>query len=78
MKFDDETVLHYCKKEDMANAVEEHGGMDWAVGDERNIREVTADMAGFGIKESQRIIIDYHKGYGKFLVRRILMDYGTI
>lgn len=75
--FNDETFLHYCTKEEMADAFEKHGGMDWKVGDEGDIRELTADMAGFHTEKSQRVIIDYDKGFGKFLVRRIYMDYGT-
>ncbi|MDE7001517.1 MAG: hypothetical protein K2P73_14735 [Lachnospiraceae bacterium] len=75
--FNDETVLHYCTKEEMEDALEKHGGMDWRIGSEDDIRELTADMAGFHTEKSQRVIIDYDKGFGKFLVRRISMDYGT-
>lgn len=75
--FDDETVLHYCTREEMAEAAEKHGGLDWFIGEEGKIKELTADMAGLGTEQDQRIIIDYEKGYGKFLVRRIHMDYRT-
>ena len=51
--------------------------LEWKIGNECNIKELTANMAGFGIEQSQRIIIDYDKNYGKFLVRRIYMDYGV-
>lgn len=47
------------------------------VGAEHKIKELTADMAGFHEEKSQRVIIDYDKGFGTFLVRRVYMDYGT-
>lgn len=75
--FNDETVLHYCTKQEMEELFCRYGGLDWKVGNECDIKKLTADMAGFGIEQSQRIIIDYDKNYGKFLVRRIYMDYGV-
>ena len=75
--FNDETVLHYCTKQEMSDAFEKYRGLDWMIGDEDKIKELTADMAGFHAEKSQRVIIDYDKGFGKFLVRRVYMDYGT-
>lgn len=75
--FKDGTVLHYCTKQEMEGLFYRYGGLDWKIGNECNIKELTANMAGFGIEQSQRIIIDYDKNYGKFLVRRIYMDYGV-
>ena len=75
--FEDETVLHYCTKQEMAEIAGKYGGLDWLVGAEGDIKNLTADMAGFKSKKSQRVIIDYDKGYGKFLVRRFDMDYGV-
>lgn len=53
---------------------EEH---DWGICKKEDAARGTGDMAGFGMGQSQRVIIDYDKGFGKFLVRRISMDYGT-
>ena len=75
--FNDETVLHYCTKQEMEKLFCRYGSLDWKVGNECNIKKLTADMVGFGTEQSQRIIIDYDKNYGKFLVRRIYKDYGV-
>ena len=75
--FKDETVLHYCTKQEMAELFYRYKGLDWKIGNECDIKELTSDMAGFGTEQSQRVIIDYDKNYGKFLVRRIYMDYGV-
>lgn len=75
--FQDETVLHYCTKQEMAEIAGRYGGLDWLIGAEKDIKNLTADMAGFKSEKSQRVIIDYDKGYGKFLVRRFDMDYGV-
>lgn len=76
--FNDKTVLHYCTKQEMADAFEKYGGLDWVIGEEDALKELTADMAGFKPEKSQRVIIDYDKGFGKFLVRRSYMDYGML
>lgn len=52
------------------------GAIDIHIVREDELRELTADMAGFGMARSQRIIIDYDKGYGWAMVKRILMDHG--
>lgn len=75
--FNDETVFHYCTKQEIAESFNRYGGIDWMIGNECDIKALTADMAGFGTKRSQRVIIDYDRDYGKFLVRRIYEDYGT-
>ncbi|MCI8717329.1 MAG: hypothetical protein HFH64_04085 [Lachnospiraceae bacterium] len=75
--FQDETVLHYCTKQEMAEIAGRYGGLDWLIGAEKDIKSLTADMAGFKSEKSQRVIIDYDKGYRKFLVRRFDMDYGV-
>lgn len=75
--FQNETVLHYCTKQEMAEIAGRYGGLDWLIGAEKDIKSLTADMAGFKSEKSQRVIIDYDKGYGKFLVRRFDMDYGV-
>ncbi len=73
--FQNETVLHYCTKQEMAEIAERYGGLDWLIGAEKDIKNLTADMAGFKSEKSQRVIIDYDKGYGRFLVRRFDMNY---
>ena len=75
--FKDETVLHYCTKQEMVELFYRYKGLDWKIGNECDIKELTSDMAGFGTEQSQRVIIDYDRNYGKFLVRRIYMDYGV-
>lgn len=73
--FQNETVLHYCTKQEMAEIAGRYGGLDWLIGAEKDIKNLTADMAGFKSEKSQRVIIDYDKGYGRFLVRRFDMNY---
>ena len=80
------------KKVEKLNSVYEHYGakfdreeiekgkisaVDFLIGKEDDLQEITANMAGFGTNQSQRVIIDYDKGYGYFIAKRIKMDYGT-
>lgn len=53
----------------------EYAAVDFHIVREEDLREATANMAGFGTAKSQRIIIDYDKDYGWAMVKRILMDY---
>ncbi len=46
---------------------EEH---DWGICKKEDAEGITGNMAGFGMDQSQRIIIDYDKDYGWTLVRR--------
>lgn len=46
---------------------EEH---DWGICEKENAGKLTGNMAGFGMDQSQRVIIDYDKDYGLVLVRR--------
>ena len=46
--FKDETVLHYCTKQEMAELFYRYKGLDWKIGNECDIKELTSDMAGFG------------------------------
>lgn len=52
-------------------------GVDFMIGAEEEIEELTANLAGFGCDKSKRIIIEYDKGFGYFMVKQILMEYGT-
>lgn len=52
------------------------GAIDIHIVREEELKQLTADMAGFGMAKSQRIIIDYDKGYGWAIVKRILTDQG--
>ncbi len=49
---------------------EERKEFDFLIYETRKAKEATGNMAGFGLSESQRVIIDYDKDYDKFLVRR--------
>lgn len=49
----------------------EYKKVDFLIGKEEDIKELTNNMAGFGIEESQTVIIEYDKGYGHFIVKRI-------
>lgn len=51
--------------------------VNFAIGPEDKISEATANLAGFGCDRSKRIIIEYDKGYGYFMVKEIPMDYGA-
>lgn len=52
-------------------------GVDFMVGREEDIEKLTKNMAGFGTENSQRVIIDYDKGYGYFVAKRLQMKYGA-
>lgn len=70
-----EVYKHYGMEKDLeAVKNKEIEGVDFLVGREEDLEKLTADMAGFGTKKSQRVIIDYEKGYGYFIVKRILTD----
>lgn len=69
---------HYGKEKDLkAIKSGEIKSVDFLIGTEEDLKELTADMAGFGTKQSQRVIIDYDKDYGYFIAKRIPMEYGT-
>lgn len=55
----------------------ELSSIDFNIYREADIKEVTANMVGFGIEQSQTVIIEYDKGYGFFLVKRIPKKCGT-
>ncbi len=44
--------------------------IDFRICEKKKVKEATANMCGFGMEESQRIIIDYDKEYGLVLIRR--------
>ena len=48
------------------------GSLSWGIGGTEQAADCTADMVGFGASQSQRIIIDYDKDFGSFLVRQEL------
>lgn len=69
---------HYGRQQDYEKVkAGEYSRVDFLEGKEEDIRELTADMAGFGCNQSQRVIIEYDKGYGYFLVKRIPVKYGA-
>lgn len=68
---------HYGAAEDYERIKSgEYTAVDFCIGREKELKDLTANMAGFGTAKSQRIIIDYDKDYGWFMVKRILRDYG--
>lgn len=69
---------HYGVAEDYERIKSgEYPAVDFKIFREEDLKEATADMVGFGTAKSQRIIIDYDKDYGWFMVKRILRDYGS-
>ncbi len=68
---------HYGAAEDCERIKSgEYEAIDFFIGREEELMDLTANMAGFGTAKSQRVIIDYDKDYGWFMVKRILMEYG--
>lgn len=73
-----EIYQHYGIAQDKKTVKEgraEH--IDFLIGKEEDIQEITRDMAGFGTGRSQKVIIEYDKGYGYFIAKRIPMNYGA-
>lgn len=69
---------HYGADEDMKKIKsKESPYIDFKIGSEESIKTLTNNMMGFGTSQSQRVIIDYDKGFGYFMVKRIPMQYGT-
>lgn len=57
--------------EEYRQRVQETGGsLNWKIGEQEAVEQLTGNMAGFGAAQSQRIIIDYDKDYDVFLVRQ--------
>lgn len=50
---------------------------DFIIYKSEDARKVTGNMGGFGLEQSQRIIIDYDSNYDKVLVRREDVTYGA-
>lgn len=56
-----EVYKHYGIEKDMvAVKSKEINGVDFLIGKEADIKELTADMAGFGIERSQKVNIELH------------------
>lgn len=66
-----EIYKHYGLDKD-AEAVEKGDTekVDFLIGKESDIAELTGNMAGFGIDQSQTVTIEYDKGYGYFVAKR--------
>lgn len=73
-----EIYQHYGMENDR-KALEsgELPSVDFLIGKEEDIKDLTSDMAGFGTGQSQRVTIEYDKGYGYFIVKRMPMQYGV-
>lgn len=52
--------------------------VDFRIGKKEDIRELTADMAGFGTEKSQRVIIEFDPEYDFFIAKRIYINYQII
>lgn len=72
----DERLLHYNLPEEMFEDFKRYEAVDWGIAEVARVKEMTGNLAGFGTDRSQRVIIDYDKDYGYFVVRRIPMEYG--
>lgn len=73
-----EVYQHYGMEQDKKDV--ESGnlkGVDFLIGKEEDIVKLTRNMAGFGAEKSQRITIEYDKGYGYFIAKRSQMKYGA-
>ena len=69
---------HYGCQEDKKKVESgEYDSVDFLIGKEEDVKELTANMAGFGTKESQMVIIEYDKGYGFFIAKKIPRKYGA-
>ncbi|MDO5390993.1 MAG: hypothetical protein Q4F24_07915, partial [Eubacteriales bacterium] len=72
-----EICSHYYIEEDRKKIESgEFRNLDFVICKESDIAKLTNSMAGFGMEQSQRVIIEYDKGYGYFIVKRIPMEYG--
>lgn len=55
-----------------------YDGVDFRFARKEDMKIMTADMAGFGCGQSQRVVIDYDAGYDCFMIRRYSnMKYGA-
>lgn len=67
---------HYNVSEDYGHIKSgRYAAVDTHIVREEELKQLTADMAGFGMAKSQRVIIDYDKGYGWAIVKRIIRDH---
>ncbi len=73
-----EVYQHYGLEKDKKEVeLGKISGVDFLVGREKDIDQLTRNMAGFGTEKSQRVTIEYDKGYGYFIVKRSQMEYGA-
>lgn len=73
-----EVYKHYGCQQDKAKVeCGEYPSVDFNIFKESAIQEITANMVGFGTDQSQMVIIEYDKGYGYFLIKRIPKEYGA-
>ena len=69
---------HYGIEEDKKSVEDKKvKSIDFLIGKEEDIKDLTCNMAGFGTNQSQKVIIEYDKGFGYFVVKRIKMEYGA-
>ncbi len=63
---------------DLQQMLEQRQEHDWGILKREDAEKCTRNMMGFGMGQSQRIIIDYDKDYGWVLVRRIRRGCGAV
>lgn len=66
-----EIYEHYGLDKDMEAVKKgEAENVDFLIGKESDLAELTGNMAGFGTDQSQTVTIEYDKGYGYFVAKR--------
>ncbi len=63
---------------DLLKMKDENLEHDWGICKKEDAEKCTRNMLGFGMEQSQQIIIDYDKDYDYVLVRRIEKEYGAV
>ena len=71
-------LRHYGIEEDKRSVEDKKvKSVDFLIGKESDIKAMTCNMADFGTDRSQRVIIEYDKGFGYFVAKRMEMEYGV-
>ena len=63
---------------DLLKMKDENLEHDWGICKKEDAEKCTRNMLGFGMEQSQQIIIDYDKDYDYVLLRRIEKEYGAV
>ena len=69
---------HYGCQEDKKKVESgEYDSVDFLIGKEEDIKDMTSNMAVFVTEESQMVILGNDKGYVLFIAQRIRKKYGA-